>query len=298
MMDLPPETSRTARRNRRSLRDDGNTADRALAAFDFDGTLTRGGSVWQFLVAVRGYKAVAWATIPILPKLVCAALLGGSRSDRAKEALFTRTLAGLQASDVYGMAREFGIEHYRNHARTDTRTRLEWHRSEGHRLVIVSASPDCILQGIAELLEVDAVIATSLAVDEKGFLTGRYEGSNCRGEQKIQRVRSWMAGISSEGFDESDDSSTRPRNGAVGVAGSDVTAANVTTDRAELTDPSTTDGTTLKDTGSRPYLWAYGNSAGDRRLLAEADIGIDVGRLGRFGKLRGHARLKNIETPN
>ena len=38
-----------------------------------------------------------------------------------------------------------------------------------------------------------ASIATLLEVDDAGRLTGRYEGANCRGEEKIRRLRLWMA---------------------------------------------------------------------------------------------------------
>ena len=33
-------------------------------------------------------------------------------------------------------------------------------------------------------------------------------------------------------------------------------------------------------------LWAYGNSRGDLRMLRAADTGVNVGRLGRLGRLR------------
>ena len=45
-----------------------------------------------------------------------------------------------------------------------------------------------------------------------------------------------------------------------------------------------------------PYLWAYGNSAGDLEMLHAADIGVDAGRLGRFGKLRRFRRLGDVLT--
>ena len=38
-------------------------------------------------------------------------------------------------------------------------------------------------------------------------------------------------------------------------------------------------------------MWAYGNSAGDLEMLRDADVGVNVGRLGRFGKLRGFRSL-------
>ena len=36
------------------------------------------------------------------------------------------------------------------------------------------------------------MIATRLAVSDAGTLTGRYEGANCRGEEKIRRLRLWI----------------------------------------------------------------------------------------------------------
>ncbi|HEV2427700.1 MAG TPA: HAD-IB family phosphatase, partial [Acidimicrobiales bacterium] len=107
-----------------------------------------------------------------------------------------------------------------------------------------SASPVLYSSAIAGALGVDAVIATRLAVDDDGRLTGRYDGLNCRGEEKRRRVLEWRA--------------SRPDPGP---------------------------------------LVAYGNSRGDRRLLAAADVGVDVGRLGRFGALRRFPRLAESPVP-
>jgi phosphatidylglycerophosphatase C len=173
---------------------EGPAAGAALvvAAFDFDGTLTHGGSVWQFLVALRGRRPVLAAAVGLFGPLVGAALFGGGHADDAKEALFRRTLAGLPASEATTTAAAFGLAHYRRHARADVRRRLEWHRARGHRLVIVSASPEIYLVPVGHELGVDAVVATRLAVDADGRLTGGYDGANCRGPEKIARVRRWM----------------------------------------------------------------------------------------------------------
>jgi phosphatidylglycerophosphatase C len=48
--------------------------------------------------------------------------------------------------------------------------------------------------------------------------------------------------------------------------------------------------------GEQPILWAYGNSRGDLRLLDAADHGVDVGRLGRFGRLRRFPRLEQVTS--
>jgi phosphatidylglycerophosphatase C len=216
-----------------------------VAAFDFDGTLTRGGSVWQFLVAIRGRRQVVTAALVLSGRLAAAAVRGGRYADGAKEALFGRTLAGLPADELAARAGRFGLAHYRRRARSDVRARLEWHRAAGHRLIIVSASPESYLLAVGRELGVDAVVATRLAVGSDGRLTGRYEGRNCRGAEKVLRVRQWI------------------------------------------------DETTGAD-GATAVLWAYGNSDGDRQLLGGADVGVDVGRLGRLGALRSFRRLSDL----
>jgi phosphatidylglycerophosphatase C len=35
-------------------------------------------------------------------------------------------------------------------------------------------------------------VATGLAVDDDNRLTGRYRGGNCRGEEKVRRLRTWI----------------------------------------------------------------------------------------------------------
>jgi phosphatidylglycerophosphatase C len=229
-----------------------------VAAFDFDGTLTRGGSVWKFLTAMCGRDAVISAGMSLLPQLVRASLFGGKAADEAKEALFERTLAGLRADDVAQRSIAFGAAHYHRRHRTKVRARLDWHRRQGHRVVVVSASPDYYVKAVAAELGVDGVVATRLEVDRNGTLTGHFAGGNCRGPQKRDRLLQWMEASS-------------PPEPAGG-------------------DPRDPD-----DIGP-PYLWAYGNSAGDLEMLQAADMGIDAGRLGRFGKLRKFRRLGDVLT--
>lgn len=167
-----------------------------VAAFDFDGTLTRGGSVLAFLVRARGPWRVGVAVLRGLPSIVHAGIVGGSASDDAKEALFGRLLAGVPAAVVDRIGVEFAHTHLQRRLRPDARERLEWHRKLGHRIVVVSASLECYVRPAAELLGADAALATRLAVSGD-LLTGRYEGKNCRGAEKYTRVMGW---IRSQGF--------------------------------------------------------------------------------------------------
>ena len=205
-----------------------------VAAFDFDGTLTTGGSVFDFLTAVAGRTAVARASAALAPRMAHAALAGGEVADRTKEELFTRVLAGVDAEHLDRVGTAFAADHLTGRVRPEVRRRLDWHRGRGDRVVVVSASPDAYIRVAAERLAAHGAIATLLEVDDSGRLTGRYDGGNCRGEEKIRRLRLWMADEGLEGA----------------------------------------------------HLWAYGNSRGDLRMLRAADTGVNVGRLGSFGRLR------------
>jgi phosphatidylglycerophosphatase C len=163
-----------------------------IAAFDFDGTLTTGGSVFPFLVAVRGVAPVVLTVVQLLPKLIHSALVGGTVADTTKETLFARLLAGRPAQEVDEVAAAFAERHLHRRLRTEVLTRLEWHRQQGDTVLIVSASPECYIRAAGEILGVDGVLATRLAVGGSGHLTGRYEGKNCRGTEKYNRTIGWM----------------------------------------------------------------------------------------------------------
>ncbi len=163
-----------------------------VAAFDFDGTLTQGGSVMDFLLAVRGPAKVVAAIAVLAPRLAHGALAGGTVADETKEQLFQRVLAGQEAQRVEALAERFAERHLARHLRTDLRERFERHRDRGDRLVIVSASPEVYVAVAGRLLGADGVVATRLAVGDRGRLTGRYDGANCRGEEKLRRLRAWI----------------------------------------------------------------------------------------------------------
>ncbi len=162
-----------------------------VAAFDFDGTLTRGGSELRFLLRLRGAGPVAAAIARHWPALVKGVVLGGPSADAAKQTLFVRLLAGQPVGRVEEVAAQFAGDHLRRRLRPAVHERLRYHRAQGHRVVIVSASPECYVRVAGERLGADATLATGLE-DVGGRLTGRFAGSNCRGPEKLRRLQAWL----------------------------------------------------------------------------------------------------------
>ena len=161
---------------------------RTVAAFDFDGTLTRRDTLVPFLTTVAGRTAVVRALAAEAGGLARAAAGRGDR-DVAKERVLTRVLAGHPHADVATAGRVFGAELARRSITPEARDRIAWHRREGHDVVIVSASLDVYLDEVAGALGVAHLLCTSLHVDANGHCTGRLLGANCRGPEKAARLQ-------------------------------------------------------------------------------------------------------------
>lgn len=195
---------------------------RVVAAFDFDGTLSTRDNVVPFLRTAVGLPKLAGALTVIAPRLVVGAV-DDRRRDAAKAALVRRTLTGYPADELTDVAERFAERVVRKHLRADAVERAEWHRGQGHELVIVSASLTAYLEPIAARLRFDAVLGTDLEVGANGRLTGALAGPNVRRAEKARRLDAWLGG--------------RPA-----------------------------------------FVWAYGDSTGDRELFERADRAIRVGR--------------------
>ncbi len=211
-----------------------------VAAFDLDGTLTDGGSVFKWLEHVAGRGTALRAAGRLIVPLTLGALRSGRTADRAKERLFRSLLAGREWSSVEHASRSFILEHLQRHLRRPTVARLRWHLEQGHDVVLVSASPEVYVDIVARELGAHGALGTRLAVDPLGRLTGGYLGRNCRGKEKMRRLDEWIDG---RGY------------------------------------------------STPPDIYAYGNSRGDRRLLARATYPFNLGRLGRWGALRRYPSL-------
>ena len=187
-----------------------------VAVFDFDKTLSTRDCVVPFLRRhlTAGRLLSAFSDLP----KVFVALLRRDR-DRMKAIATNRVLKGLMEADLRMDAQDFASEVFDRWMRMEMLERLRWHKDQGHRIGIVSASYSLYLLPIASRIGVDFLLATDLEFDDASRATGRLLGENCRGPEKSRRIRGW-----------------------------------------------------LREQGSsEALLFAYGDSSGDREMLAMAD---------------------------
>ncbi len=165
----------------------GRDGFRPLVAFDFDGTLTHSDSFLGYLFWVTGPWRF-WSGLPGLTPSGLAWLRHGDRG-RLKEALLTRYLKGTHRHDIERSARAFATARSASLLRPDAlRCWREW-RKRGARLIIVTASPEILVAPFAHGLGADMLIGTRLAFDEDDRVAGTLASPNCRGAEKVARLK-------------------------------------------------------------------------------------------------------------
>jgi phosphatidylglycerophosphatase C len=160
---------------------------RPLVAFDFDGTLTWKDSFMAFLA----WRAGPWRFAAGLVKLAPAAIAYLAHRDRGrlKAAAAREFLCGLSRATLEADAQRFATERARMLFRPDAvRAWRRW-QADGARLVIVTASPETIVAPFARGLGADLLIGTRLAFDAEDRVSGVFEGANCRGAEKVERLK-------------------------------------------------------------------------------------------------------------
>ena len=162
-----------------------------VAVFDLDGTITRRDTLLPFLRRARGLWPTSSALL-VESLAITRAMLGAAGRDGAKERLLVRLLAGHDAATLALAADAYAEVVVRSGLRRDVAARVAQHRERGDAVIIISASPELYVAPIGRNLGVDAVLGTRLEVGADGRLTGRYEGRNCRGPEKVMRLRAWM----------------------------------------------------------------------------------------------------------
>lgn len=163
---------------------------RRVAAFDFDGTVSRRDCLVPFLVRVGGPLRFALAMLAELPRLLGVALKRTSR-DELKAAVFARVLRGRSVNEVESAGEVFAAEIVAKRLRADTLARIEEHRRREDELVLVSASLDVYLRHVGAALGFDGVCAVELEASD-GVLTGVMDGGNVRGAAKVIRLERWL----------------------------------------------------------------------------------------------------------
>ena len=161
-----------------------------IAAFDFDGTLTKRDTFMPFLARGLGWPRFLLALALRSPWLAAFAL-HLIPNHVAKQKLMLATLKNKTTAEMDDWTNRWLAHDFPGQLQDWTMARLAEHQHAGHCCVMVSASPDIYLKRVAQQLGFDALLCTEMAVVD-GRLTGEMNMPNCHGEQKVARLQAWM----------------------------------------------------------------------------------------------------------
>ena len=161
--------------------------DRPVVAFDFDGTLTIRDSFTQFLRWRAGPGG--WALGLIRMAGAAATYLRDRDRGAIKAASVRIFLKGVSRAELEADAERFADAVWSRFMRPDAlKTWNDWGERGAHR-VIVTASPEITVAPFARRLDAEALLGTELAFDASDRVAGAFTGPNCRGEEKVRRLR-------------------------------------------------------------------------------------------------------------
>ena len=161
--------------------------NRAIAFFDFDGTITTKDSLLEFIRYVKGDAAFYFGFLLHSPILILYKIQIVS-NHFAKE-MILRYFFGKMEVDVF----KKHCEHFINEKlpsliRPKALHEIKRLQARGADVVVVSASPENWLGAWCSSIGTTC-IATKLVIDHDK-ITGKIDGRNCHGEEKVNRIRS------------------------------------------------------------------------------------------------------------
>ena len=163
-----------------------DTGSPKLVLFDFDGTITTKDTLIEFVHFYRGRKKYLLGMAMLAPYLALYALKI-IPNWKAKQFFLARYFRGEKLADFNARCAAFSSEILPTLIRPLASQAIEAYQRENATLVVVSASaenwvkPWCDEKGIV-------CLATKLEVVH-GRITGKINGRNCYGDEKVCRIR-------------------------------------------------------------------------------------------------------------
>lgn len=157
-----------------------------VAAFDFDGTVTYGDTLFRFLWFSHSPWLFAWNMLCVSPALAATAFTSNRRKV-GKEHIIAQFFGGLPVEHVRKLGEAFGTHYLPGFVRPEAMQRIRWHQAQGHTCVLISASWDIYLKPWGKIVGLE-VLGSRAETDREGRITGRLLGENCRGKEKVRRL--------------------------------------------------------------------------------------------------------------
>lgn len=157
-----------------------------IAVFDFDGTIISRDSLPDFMIRTCGWYAFC-LRLPLIVTLKLASLAGIISTHRAKEQIFSSFFKGMKQEQFDDACRKYA-KHIPDIVFPEALITIEKHLERKEEILIISASVPGWIRPWAETVGIRQVEGTEPEV-RNGILTGRFATPNCKGREKVNRLR-------------------------------------------------------------------------------------------------------------
>ena len=159
--------------------------NRKLYLFDFDGTISSKDSFSHFFVKTFGKKKIALKLIANFHKIFFTVVTNKEKS-KVKELIISLFLKGKTKQEIESLGKEYSNSFINQIIRTKALDYIS-NLNEKNNIYIVSASLSFWLSNFAKNIGVN-LISTELAY-ENNIFTGKFKGENCKGKEKVNRIK-------------------------------------------------------------------------------------------------------------
>ncbi|MDV6315332.1 HAD-IB family hydrolase [Idiomarina sp. HP20-50] len=157
-----------------------------LALFDFDGTITEQDTYTKFLFYVTPKRRMM-ITLLVASPFIALYKLGLLKPSKTRPVLSRIVFWNRSAADIRRLARSFSEQYLPGIIRAEALSKIEWHKSQGDEVYVVSASLDPYLSCWCRSLDIKWVCSELEIKNSK--LTGRYVSGDCSLENKVSAIK-------------------------------------------------------------------------------------------------------------
>lgn len=158
----------------------------ALALFDFDGTISSKDSFVAFMKFTHGTPVFVFRMAMGL--LTFAGWkLGLVKSHFTKVKALRAFYKGWTEEQMADARKRFTVEVIPTILFPKALDRIQWHKNQGHRIIVVTASCDAWLGDWTNQMGLE-ILCTEMEL-QNGVYTGELSKPNCRGKEKVNRVK-------------------------------------------------------------------------------------------------------------
>ncbi|MCB2308819.1 HAD-IB family hydrolase [Clostridium estertheticum] len=158
-----------------------------LAIFDVDYTITKRETLVEFYIFMLRKNP---KYIKYLPKSIFSSLFYVFKIYDASKTkkTFIRFIDGIEENDMKKIVKEFYEKRLSKILYKDAIDTIKKMKTKGYKIYLISASAEFYLSELYNIKEVDKVIGTRF-VKENGLHRNQILGENCKGEEKVKRLK-------------------------------------------------------------------------------------------------------------